>query len=147
MEGFQEIPGEISLLFNIVNCQQKCVGCHSPFLQKDIGKLLTKEELLKESQRGPFTCICLMGEGNDKTSLADIITEIERLGLKSAVYSGRDIDPADWCQEYGIIPTFLKVGSYKEELGPLNQKATNQRLYHCSNSFEDITYKFWRKVN
>lgn len=147
LEGFQEIPGEISLLLNITNCQNQCPDCHSSFLNEDIGQPLTKESLLKELAKGPFTCVCLMGEGNDKNALTNILIEIERLHLKSAVYCGRDIPVEDWCQEYQIVPTFLKVGSYKKELGPLNKNTTNQRLYHCSDSFKDVTYKFWRKID
>lgn len=145
LEGFQEVPGETSLLFNITNCQNKCVGCHSPFLSEDTGTQLTRETLSLELAKGPFTCVCLMGEGNDKMALVNAITEIERRGLKSAVYCGRDIGAVAWCQEVGIIPTFLKVGSYKEELGPLNKETTNQRMYDCSKIFEDITPKFWKK--
>lgn len=144
MEGFQEVPGEISLLFNIVSCQNKCPGCHSPQLQRDYGDPLTENALDFHLARGPYTCVCLMGEGNDKEAFAEVVQMIYDRGLKVAVYSGRDIDVADWCQEYGLVPDFLKVGSYKEELGPLNKETTNQRMYHCSNSFEDITHKFWR---
>jgi len=144
IEGFQEVPGQVSLLINISLCENKCIGCHSPDLQTDAGQPLTEDALDFYLGRGPYTCVCLMGEGNDKEALIEVIQWINERGLKTAIYSGRDIDVADWCQEYGLVPDYLKVGSYKEELGPLNKKTTNQRMYHCSDSFEDITYKFWK---
>ena len=40
---------------------------------------------------------------------------------------------------------YYKIGSYKEELGPLNKKTTNQKLYRIINKQpEDITYRFWK---
>ena len=50
---------------------------------------------------------------------------------------------------------FLKLGPYIEELGPLNSKTTNQRMYKVVHNYyddgtsgyelEDITYKFLKK--
>ena len=37
---------------------------------------------------------------------------------------------------------YVKVGPYKKEFGPLNERTTNQRLYYHR---EDITSRFWRK--
>ena len=50
---------------------------------------------------------------------------------------------------------YIKLGPYIEELGPLNNKNTNQRLYQVreerdettGDSYKgvtDITYKFWK---
>lgn len=35
-----EVPREISLTLTISNCVNRCHGCHSPYLRKDIGRLL-----------------------------------------------------------------------------------------------------------
>jgi anaerobic ribonucleoside-triphosphate reductase activating protein len=42
---------------------------------------------------------------------------------------------------------YIKVGPYINHLGPLKSPTTNQRLYRqlTDGSFEDITYRFWRK--
>ena len=50
---------------------------------------------------------------------------------------------------------YIKIGSYKKELGPLTSETTNQRMYkvegvhHEDGSFSydlvDITKKFWKK--
>ncbi len=38
----EEIPDKVSLAVEITQCQGSCVGCHSPFLRKDIGEELTE---------------------------------------------------------------------------------------------------------
>ncbi len=98
-----------------------------------------------------------MGEGNDPVGLISALKYVNSKGLKTAVYSGEDITTEQWlCKnncEINSAPTFLKLGPYVEELGPLNKKTTNQRLYQlvdyisASNLyiFKDITDKFWRK--
>lgn len=36
----EEVPTEISLTIAISNCRFRCHGCHSAYLQQDIGKPL-----------------------------------------------------------------------------------------------------------
>ena len=36
----EEVPTEISLTISISNCRFHCHGCHSAYLQQDIGKPL-----------------------------------------------------------------------------------------------------------
>lgn len=111
-----------------------------------MGTILSKYELKYRLAFGPFTCVCLLGEGNDKAALAYIINAIHELGLKSAVYCGRDIAPETWIEEYGVTPNFLKVGSYQPERGPLSKMTTNQKLFqYTDEGFEDITSKFWKR--
>ena len=63
---FQEVPDEISLCFNITNCQFRCPGCHSPELRSDIGMNLEPDLVRIVSQYiDGITCICLLGDGND----------------------------------------------------------------------------------
>ena len=50
---FAEIPDEISLCINISNCPCLCKNCHSSYLAKDIGIILTAaevEKLIKSAQ-------------------------------------------------------------------------------------------------
>ncbi len=35
-----EVPEEISLTLSISNCAFRCHGCHSAYLQRDVGKPL-----------------------------------------------------------------------------------------------------------
>lgn len=144
---FEEIPDEVSLAINITNCQNRCIGCHSPELRGNIGAELTKEEtdkLLKDNQG--VTCVIFMGEGNDGDAFKEIAEYIKNIhGLKVAVYSGREeenIEPWIW----GLFD-YVKVGPYKKEFGPLNDRSTNQRLYYMDNGTPvDITSRFWRKA-
>ena len=40
---------------------------------------------------------------------------------------------------------YVKVGPYKEDLGPLNKRTTNQRLYKMVDGVKiDITERFWK---
>lgn len=62
--------------------------------------------------------------------------------LKTAWYSGVKSLPDDLS-----YLDYIKVGPFKEELGPLNNPNTNQRLYVIiDNKPLDITYKFWNKL-
>ena len=37
----EEIPGKVSLAVDVSNCPMRGPGCHSPFLQTDVGEELT----------------------------------------------------------------------------------------------------------
>ena len=63
---FAEFPNEVSLCINISNCPCCCDGCHSPYLSKDIGEVLSLERLqgLIESNKG-ITLVGFMGGDSD----------------------------------------------------------------------------------
>ena len=144
---FEEIPDEITLAINITNCQCYCAGCHSPELRCDIGTELTEAELDRLiAENDGITCICLMGEGNDRDAIYKLVQHLmsEHPNLKRAIYYGRDhLD-----RNYLNLFHYVKYGSYKEECGPLNVETTNQRLIKTdfkTQQQEDITYKFWKR--
>ncbi len=61
-----EVPEEISLTLSISNCAFRCHGCHSAYLQRDVGKpLLPELGVLISRYDGWITCVCLMGEGRN----------------------------------------------------------------------------------
>ena len=61
-----EVPQEVSLTISISNCVYRCHGCHSQYLQEDVGKPLIHDiEGLIEQYRGLISCVCLMGEGRN----------------------------------------------------------------------------------
>ena len=143
---FEEIPDMVSLAINIVNCQNNCIGCHSPELRTDHGMVLDFNELDKIINANVgINCVVFMGEGKDRETLLILASHIKREhNIKVAIYSGRD----DVEEEYFDIFDYVKIGSYKEKYGPLNKTTTNQRLYMMDNGkINDITYKFWRKGN
>lgn len=148
---FSEIPDEITLAINISGCPCNCKGCHSSYLAEDIGEPLDLQHLtnLIDSNKG-ITCVGLMG-GDSAPKEIDHLASIvkEYYGLKTAWYSGsltlsKDIHIQNF--------SYIKVGPYKEEAGPLNSKTTNQRMYKVVYShyedgttgyeLNDITYLF-----
>lgn len=148
---FAEVPDEISLCINISNCQCHCKGCHSPYLAEDIGEELNSHSLKKliDNNKG-ITCVSFMG-GDFNPSDIDALAQWVKINylLKVAWYSGRQKLSKNinlkWLD-------YVKLGPYIEELGPLNSKTTNQKMYKvCNMSFVneepkyeliDITYKF-----
>lgn len=151
----QEVPNEISLVLSITNCPHHCEGCHSPWLQADIGDELTPgilERLIKEYIDG-ITCICFMGDGGNYEEINDYATGLGYVyNLKTCIYTGDDVGD-DLSQFKQRCPVdYLKTGSYKKELGGLSSPTTNQRMWKRTGFtddgvpiYEDITSWFWRK--
>ncbi|MBQ8065245.1 MAG: anaerobic ribonucleoside-triphosphate reductase activating protein [Prevotella sp.] len=145
---FQEIPDEVTLAVNISNCPCHCPGCHSPYLWEDVGIPLNADAIDEFVVKfgSDITCIAFMGGDADPKGinlLAQYIHE-EYPRLKVAWYSGRLRIPSS------VTKTdfdYIKVGPYIRHLGPLKQPTTNQRMYRQTDAgtFEDITYRFWRK--
>ena len=140
---FSEIPNEISLCINISNCPCACKGCHSSYLAEDIGNELNSNSIkeLINNNKG-ITCICFMG-GDSNPSEVDALAQFIKIyfPIKIAWYSGRqelskDINLNNF--------DFITLGPYIEELGPLNNKTTNQKFYKIEeNKLIDITDIFW----
>ena len=140
---FEEIPNRISLALNITNCQNMCIGCHSPELRLDSGVELTNDEMDDLIQKNyGVNCVLFMGEGKDTERLLEIAQYIKnKYDIAVAVYSGRN----NVEEEYYDIFDYVKVGEYKKEFGPLNSPTTNQRLYKVTKKGkEDITHLFWK---
>lgn len=137
----EEIPGKVTLALEISNCRGNCIGCHSPFLKEDIGEELTPAVLDKliDDNFG-VNCVLLLGEGRDPEAVRFIASYLRdsHPGLERAIYSGR----SEVEDELFELFDYVKVGPYIPERGPLNNRNTNQRLYHHR---EDITSMFWRK--
>ena len=141
MVTFTEVPDEISLCINITNCPCHCKNCSEPWLADNIGAELDWIRLNFLIKKNPhITCICFMGGDSDYQSVYDLTKEIKRFypNLKVAIYSGRQE------MNYLIedIMDYYKVGPWIEELGGLNKKTSNQKLYKKENNeWLDITYR------
>lgn len=148
---FSEVPDEITLAISISNCPGTCKGCHSPWLRDDVGDPLTEMSIhdFLEKNEG-ITCICFMGGDRDIESLKQLIkwTKENYPKIKTAWYSGLDYLKDKEITKY---LNYLKLGSYKESMGPLDNPHTNQVFYQVlhtpinSTLLIDITYKFWKK--
>lgn len=145
---FREIPNEITLCINITNCPNNCPGCHSPWLAKDIGIELTKDELkeLINSNKG-ISCICLMGGDINPKEVNELALFLKQTtNLKVGWYSGKQVLP----KEIDLNNfDYVKLGPYQEQDGPLTERTTNQVLFkidHIRGDYfvTDITAKFWK---
>ena len=137
---FQEVPDEISLALEITACPHRCPNCHSPYLRKNVGTELTEENIDRLINANPdVSCLCLMGGDSEHQDIIRIANIVHSYCKKVAVYSGDDeIDES-------LIPylDYYKVGSYQEDLGPLDSKTTNQVFYKIiDGDLVDITYRF-----
>lgn len=151
-----EIPDEITLAINISNCPCHCEGCHSSYLAEDVGKELNApslEELISNNKG--ITCVSFMGGDSEPSSINALANWVKtHYSIKVAWYSGREsLSGAISLKNFD----YIKLGPYKEECGPLNNKTTNQKFYSVVKKFdktasnfdytlEDITYKFWKGV-
>lgn len=148
MVVFEEIPNEITLAINITNCPCHCKGCHSQFLWEDIGIELTFEELDKLIERNDgITCVCFMGGDAEPKGINDLGKYVKDIKhLKVGWYSGKD----GISEEVDLHHfNYVKIGHYDEELGGLNKKTTNQRLYFIEEDGDEIvlrdeTRMFWK---
>lgn len=141
---FQELPDHISLAFSITGCGHHCKGCHSPQLQDGAnGDELTIEVLTYylETYKEIISAVIFFGGCLYPKELIERLNLVHSYKLKTALYTGFDTVS----DEIKGKLDYLKVGSYKEELGPLSSPTTNQKLYDLSTG-EDITYKFNKKV-
>ena len=146
MVVFEEIPNEITLAINITNCPCKCKGCHSKFLWEDIGTELSYEELdnLINKNDG-ITIVCFMGGDANPYEIGKLahMIRLTHKKLKIGWYSGKDELSKDINLKWF---DYIKLGHYDDELGGLNKKTTNQRLYKVKeDKLEDITSLFWKK--
>lgn len=144
MVTFEELPTEVTLSLSISNCQNRCPGCHSSELRKDIGIELTDDILDKLIQENDgISCVLFLGEGNDKNRIIELARRVKQYNLKVALYSGRDeVEDKLW-NEFD----YIKIGRYIQKLGPLNNPKTNQRLYQIKgNKHIDITNRFWHET-
>lgn len=128
---FQEVPGEVTLAINLSNCPNRCKGCHSPYLQANIGEKIDQNVLntLMTRYGDAITCICFMGGDANPKELQNLLWFIKDKThgqLKTAWYSGKSKLP-----EYFAIESldYVKLGPYVEELGGLDSPTTNQRFY------------------
>ena len=145
--SYLEVPEEISLCIYISGCRNNCPHCHYPELKLfDFGHPLKNNfNLLIDVYSSQISCVCFLGEGQNTQQEHEeffYFTECTNLaGLKTCLYSGRNIFPEDWMK----IFDYVKTGSYAKHMGALFSPKTNQRFYlKRNNIFEDVTKKFWK---
>jgi anaerobic ribonucleoside-triphosphate reductase activating protein len=117
----------------------KCKGCHSTHLQCSTGVQLTSDILETYLKKyGNFiSCVLFYGGDWKEEKLLNALKLVKSKGLKTALYTGA----MEISENLKPFLDYLKVGSYKEELGGLREKTTNQRFYYLPEN-KDMTYKF-----
>ena len=146
--GYREFPDEMSLLINISGCPNRCPGCHSKYLQEDIGDELNTDKLdeLITNNKG-ITCVGFMGGDQSPQEVVKLSKYVKNKykGLHTGWYSGKETFPL-----YHGTFDYIKLGPYKEELGPIDNPSTNQRMFmnigsdELNAQFTDITETaFW----
>lgn len=145
--GLQEIVGEITLIIPLAYCQHHCIGCHSPEYQEWMGgKPLVYETFMEllDKYKGKASCICFFNGEYNPEYLEFVTTIIHSKGFKAALYSGFDFEELP--EGLADCFDFLKVGEYREELGGLGSRTTNQRMLRreADGSWTNITSEFWR---
>lgn len=141
-----EVPGEQSLCIYISGCINKCPNCHYPELQMpDNGEVLSIYYAdIVELYLEQASCVCFLGEGTglaeEKEELVAYAEYAHAKKLKTCLYSGRDTFIETWM----LIFDYIKLGSYREELGTLDSPTTNQCMYrkNSHNRYDDITHCF-----
>lgn len=146
---FQEVPGEVTLAINITNCPNRCEGCHSPHLRKDIGEVLNGNSLttLLGKYGNAITCICFMGgdaSPKEIEKLSLFVREQTERRIKTAWYSGKESFPKEcFVQSFN----YIKLGPYIPSLGGLDSTTTNQHFYQITNGkMIDTTNAFQKKA-
>jgi anaerobic ribonucleoside-triphosphate reductase activating protein len=145
--SFSEIPDEITLCINISNCPNKCEGCHSSWLQENIGIELNNYELYDIiNKNSGISCVCFMGGDSNPEEINDLAIKIKSKNLKVGWYSGKsEISDKINIKNFD----YIKIGPYLKYKGSLSDKNTNQKMYEIihftgMDSLKDITYKFWK---
>lgn len=147
----QEVPDEVSIVFNISGCNHHCTGCHSEYLWDYTGNYLLYDISSILDKYGDYvTCVCFMGGDQNLIELETACDVVKSRGLKTCIYSGLP-DSQEMIDLFWFIrPDYLKLGEYNENLGGLQSRTTNQKFYKFSGDsmrYVDITNVFWGKYN
>lgn len=143
---FQEFPDEVTLAVNLTGCPCRCPGCHSEYLWADTGEALTEARLLElvDYYGSTITCVGLMGGDATPLEVLRLLAMVrrERPHLRTGWYSGRQELPKGFA-DYPA-PDYVKLGPWRQKLGPLSSPTTNQRMYryNADGTHEDITARF-----
>lgn len=129
-----EVPDKIAYFIELGSCTQRCKGCHSKELWEEVESPTSLEAVLRGAENAiesGANAIVLMGGTCNKMSTPDLLKVLDGLSeiAPTCLYSGLDDEKTNtYIAEHSDI-TWLKTGSYKEELGGLSSPTTNQRFY------------------
>lgn len=129
-----EVPDKVAFYVELGECTQHCAGCHSPHLWKPVEHKTTLEDLQAQADEAinkGANAIVLMGGTTNGLSMDDLIKVIDGLEAiaSTCLYSGiDDMEVNRYIAEHSQL-TWIKTGSYKEELGGITSPTSNQRFF------------------
>ena len=129
-----EVPDKVAFFIELGSCTQRCKGCHSKELWEDVKEPTSLDVLLKEAEKAidkGANAIVLMGgtcNGLHTEELCNILQALSEIA-PTCLYSGSDDQKLNRFFAENTDITWIKTGSYKEELGGLSSPTTNQKFY------------------
>lgn len=142
---FQEVPNEVSLLFQITGCQVRCSGCHSPHLWNNKNGIVLTNEYLKNcliKYKGLVTCVLFFGGEWEEKELINKLIIAKSENLKTCLYSGEEIVSKSILKELD----FVKLGKWITDYGGLGKPSTNQ-VFRDLNTGKSLNHLFERKTH
>ena len=144
----QDVPDEISLAISISGCSLHCKNCHSSFTwEPDFGEILTDEKMEYLIKKNKYiSCVLFYGGEWKLERLIELMKIVKKYNLKVCLYTGLILEEIKSTKKELLdIVDYIKCGRYIEELGGLNKKTTNQKMYRIDNGdIIDITNKFYQ---
>lgn len=136
-----EVPDKVAFFIELGSCTQRCKGCHSKELWEEVKEPTSLDILLKEVEKAidkGANAIVLMGGTCNGLNIKELSTILQALSdiAPTCLYSGSDDQKLNRFIAENTNITWIKTGSYKEELGGLSSPTTNQRFYR--KEYEEI---------
>lgn len=143
-----EVPDKVAFFIELGSCTQRCKGCHSKELWEEVKEPTSLDVLLKEAEEAidkGANAIVLMGGTCNGLLIEELYIILQALSeiAPTCLYSGSDDQKLNRFFAENTDITWIKTGSYKEELGGLSSPTTNQRFYR--KEYEEIfkKHKYW----
>ena len=129
-----EVPDKVAFFIELGSCTQRCKGCHSKELWEEVKEPTPLDALLAEADQAiekGANAIVLMGGTCNGLSIENLLVILQSLSelAPTCLYSGSDDKSLNHYIAEQTDITWIKTGSYKEELGGLSSPTTNQRFY------------------
>lgn len=136
-----EVPDKVAFFIELGSCTQRCKGCHSKELWEEVKEPISLDVLLTESKEAidkGANAIVLMGGTCNGLNIKELSIILQALSeiAPTCLYSGSDDQRLNCFLAENTNITWIKTGSYKEELGGLSSPTTNQRFYR--KEYEEI---------
>lgn len=142
-----EIPDKVAFFIELGSCTQRCKGCHSKELWEEVKEPTSLDALITKAEQTidkGANAIVLMGGTCNRLSIENLLVILQSLSeiAPTCLYSGSDDESLNRYVAEKTDITWIKTGSYKEELGGLSSPTTNQRFFRKEYEYriEHCTY-------